>query len=62
MPSDIESVDEYLAKWDEFAQGANELVPYLNAHQAPFESALAALLEGGDRRAKDKRVVLRKKR
>jgi hypothetical protein len=51
MPSDIETVDHYLTKWDEFAQGANALVPMLNQERPAFEAALSRLLEVGDRRA-----------
>jgi hypothetical protein len=44
-------VDEYLTKWDQFAQGQNELVPYLRDQRPTFEAALTRLLRSGDRGA-----------
>jgi hypothetical protein len=37
-------LDEYLRNWDLFAQGRNDLTPYLNANRGLFEKALAAQL------------------
>jgi hypothetical protein len=53
---DIDIVDEYLGKWDAFAQGAHALVPYLNENLAMFEDALARLLDAGDPRAPSRMV------
>jgi hypothetical protein len=44
-------VDEYLEKWDQFAQGSNNLVPYLRDNKAQFEETLTQLLRSGDRQA-----------
>jgi hypothetical protein len=51
MSADQALVDEYLAKWDEFAQGDKQLVPYLRDSKQKFELALAQLLRSGDRGA-----------
>lgn len=51
MPSDLELVDQYLATWDRFARGANELVPFLKKNKGAFEAALVRLLNGKDRGA-----------
>jgi hypothetical protein len=48
---DIQVVDDYLASWDLFAQGGNELVPELRDAQPEFEAALTRLLNARDRRA-----------
>src|SRR4051812_41256488 len=44
-------VDGYLAKWDSFAQGDNQLVPFLRDNKPTFEVALTQLLKSGDRGA-----------
>jgi hypothetical protein len=51
MTPDLQLVDDYLAKWDRFAQGDNELVPFLRENKASFEAALTRLLIAKDRRA-----------
>jgi hypothetical protein len=48
---DLRLVDDYLMKWDRFAQGANELVPFLRGKRGAFEAALARLLMARDKRA-----------
>src|SRR5262249_58644649 len=57
MPSDLELVDQYLATWDRFARGANELVPFLKKNKQAFEAALARLLDAQDRRAAGRLVI-----
>jgi hypothetical protein len=49
-------VDKYLARWDEFAQGNNELAPYLRDNKAKFEEELSALLRS-DRKNAVSRLV-----
>jgi len=49
--SDFAFIDRYLATWDKFAQGANELMPRLKAEAPEFRSQLAAALRQEDRRA-----------
>lgn len=51
MDEQLKVVDEYLIRWDLFAQGSNELVPYLRDNKKAFEIALAQLLRAHDRRA-----------
>jgi hypothetical protein len=51
MTRDLQLVDDYLTKWDRFAQGENELVPTLRDSKAGFEAALVRLLAAGDKRA-----------
>jgi hypothetical protein len=51
MPTDLRIVDNYLARWDRFAQGDNELVPHLRDNKEAFEAALTRLLEADDERA-----------
>jgi hypothetical protein len=51
MSSDLKLVDQYLAAGDRFAQGDNELVPFLKKNRGAFEVALAQLLNARDRRA-----------
>jgi hypothetical protein len=51
MASDLQMVDDYLAKWDRFAQGENKLVPFLRGNKDAFEAALARLLTAKDKRA-----------
>jgi hypothetical protein len=57
MPSDLKLVDQYLAAWDRFAQGANELVPFLRQNKGAFEAALVRLLDARDRRAASRLVL-----
>jgi hypothetical protein len=47
----IQVVDDYLANWDRFAQGENELTPFLRENKAEFEAALTQLLSLNDERA-----------
>ncbi len=56
MQNEIQIVDEYLAKWDAFAQGDNSLTPYLRDKQAAFEAALTGLLQAKDQRAPSRLV------
>src|SRR6266849_4592740 len=51
MDSDLKLVDDYLIKWDQFAQGDNELVPYIRDNKDLFEGALTRLLIAKDKRA-----------
>jgi hypothetical protein len=51
MNADQELVDDYLAKWDQFAQGDKQFVPYLRDNKQKFELALTKLLRSGDRGA-----------
>lgn len=53
---DLALVDDYLAKWDRFAQGENALVPFLRDNGGTFEGALTRLLRAGDRRAQGRLV------
>ena len=50
MADDLELVDDYLAKWDRFTQGENELVPVIRDHKIAFESALTRMLLARDKR------------
>src|SRR5262245_60314709 len=51
MSRDLQTVDRYLEKWDRFAQGENELFPFLRENEAAFEGALTRLLQAKDKRA-----------
>jgi hypothetical protein len=51
MPTDLRIVDNYLARWDRFAQGENDLVHYLRDNEEEFEAALTRLLIAEDARA-----------
>jgi hypothetical protein len=51
MNADRALVDEYLVKWDQFAQGHKQLAPYLRDNKQKFELALAQLLRTGHRSA-----------
>jgi hypothetical protein len=51
MSRDLQLVDDYLEKWDRFAQGENELVPSLRDNKSAFEAALTRLLQARDQRA-----------
>ncbi len=44
-------IDEYLARWDEFARGQNSLGTYLRGNKARFEAELSSLLRAGDKNA-----------
>ena len=44
-------IDDYLARWNRFAQGDESLVPFLRDNESKFEETLAAALHGGDKRA-----------
>jgi hypothetical protein len=49
--ADFAFVDDYLARWDKFAQGENEQVPYLRDHKKKFEAELSRLLHSGAKKA-----------
>jgi hypothetical protein len=51
MTSDLQVVDDYLAKWDRFARGENELVPALRNNKELSEAALTRLLKAQDNRS-----------
>ncbi len=53
---DFGFIDGYLATWDRFAQGANELVPQLKRDTPRFEQQLAEALMQGDKRAPSRLV------
>jgi len=53
---DVATVDTYLERWDRFAQGANDLVPYLRDHKSSFEAALTRLFHTKDPRAPSRLV------
>lgn len=48
---DLQIVDEYLLRWDQFATGKNELAPYLRENKSTFEAALTRLMDAKDKRA-----------
>lgn len=54
--SDVAFIDSYLATWDRFAQGANELAPQLKRDTPQFQRQLAEALTQGDRRAPSRMV------
>jgi hypothetical protein len=51
VDSDVRFVDDYLHKWDRFAQGENELIPHIRDNKDSFERALTRLLNAKDKRA-----------
>jgi hypothetical protein len=51
MVDQLQMVDEYLERWDRFAQGENQLVRYLRNNKSTFEAELTRLLQNGDKRA-----------
>ena len=51
MESDLSKVDAFLADWDWFAQGENELVAKLQQAKPEFDAALIRLFNHGDRGA-----------
>jgi hypothetical protein len=51
MADDLTHVDDYLTKWDQFAQGQNSLMPGLKNREPEFKAALTRLLQGKDKRA-----------
>jgi hypothetical protein len=51
MADDLIVVDDYLEKWDRFAQGENNLVSDIRDHKDAFEAALCIILNAKDRRA-----------
>ena len=53
---DFAFIDSYLATWDRFAQGANELVPQIKRDTPRFQQQLAEALSQGDRRAPSRLV------
>ena len=56
MTSGLQLVDNYLSKWDRFAQGENELIPFLRDNKVLFEAALARLLNLKDKHAPSRMV------
>jgi len=50
MANDLKLVDDYLAKWDRFAQGENELIPLIRDDKDAFETSLARMLQTKDKR------------
>ncbi|MCA9230732.1 MAG: hypothetical protein KDA57_08770 [Planctomycetales bacterium] len=56
MDNDITFVDDYLTKWDRFAQGENNFVPEIKQSTAEFELALTRLLASRDPRAPSRLV------
>jgi hypothetical protein len=51
MASELQTVDDYLSKWDRFASGKNELVLFLKENKKSFEAALTRSLNAKDKRA-----------
>ncbi len=49
--SDFAFIDQYLAAWDTFAQGNNNLAPAIKKDVQRFSTELTAVLEKGDSRA-----------
>ena len=47
----FEFIDEYLTMWDRFANGENDLVPYLKENNKKFEAQLAAAISANDNKA-----------
>ena len=56
MDNDILRVDEFLRKWDRFAQGENRLVAAINQMKCGFEVAMAKLFRDRDPRAPSRLV------
>lgn len=54
--TNIQVVDDYLLKWDQFACGDNDLGPYLNENYPSFEASLTRLINTRDRRAASRLV------
>lgn len=48
MASELESIDTFLEYWDRFAQGENQLVPYIKKLRPEFERQLAERLIAGN--------------
>ncbi len=48
--TDFVSIDRYLATWDRFAQGANDLLPQVKTETPAFQRQLAAALRKKDPR------------
>lgn len=44
-------LDNYLTRWNRFANGDNSLVPFIRENTLKFEKELAAALSSGDKRA-----------
>ncbi|MFY9234540.1 MAG: hypothetical protein WAO58_08785 [Fimbriimonadaceae bacterium] len=51
LEGDYSFIDTYLSSWHAFANGKNELVPYLKDNKAAFETALSERLNESDRGA-----------
>ena len=54
--TDFKFIDGYLADWDRFALGANELVPRLKSDATRFQRQLADVVSQGDRCAPSRLV------
>jgi hypothetical protein len=50
MARDLKLVDDYLDKWDRFAQGDNDLVPFIRDNKDTFENTLTRVLQTKDNR------------
>src|SRR5271163_4473414 len=53
---DFKFIDSYLATWDQFAQGANELLPQIKRDAPRFQQQLAVALAQADKRAPSRLV------
>src|SRR5215469_16688341 len=53
---DFGFIDAFLATWDRFAQGANELVPQIKSDTPKFQHELAEALAQDDKRAPSRLV------
>jgi len=53
---DFEFIDDYLSRWDSFAQGDNSLVPSLKRDKPRFETELSDALVSGDKRAMSRAI------
>jgi hypothetical protein len=56
MANDLKVVDDYLSKWDRFAQRENELIPHIRDNKDLFEAALSRMLNAKDKRAPSRLV------
>lgn len=53
---DLELVEDYVANWDRFARGENDLIPSIRDNKDRFEAALSRLLNRRDKRAPSRLV------
>jgi hypothetical protein len=56
MDNDLDVVDDYLGKWDRFAQGENDLASHIRSSKDLFEAALSRMLNANDKRAPSRLV------